>query len=285
MPLSGFFVTVVIEALAKFNRDDGWAIASHVALSSLLALFPFLIFATSVAGYLELSDFSDTVTDWVFEYWPKAAGETLATEIRNILTVRRGDALTFGGLFALYFASNGVEAARTALNRAYRVRDMRPFWRTRLQSLLFVFIAIISLMVISFLLVLLPLGVRLAQKWTGEALPVPMMIEFWRLAIAILVLSAVLVASHVLLPAGARSVRSVIPGIAFTLFFWVAGSLAFGAYLERFADYASTYAGLAGAMASLVFLYMLAVIFILGGEINAAWITGSRKRIEFSGED
>ena len=44
-------ITVLREAVVKFNRDDGWAIASHVALSGLFALFPFLIFATSIAGF------------------------------------------------------------------------------------------------------------------------------------------------------------------------------------------------------------------------------------------
>ena len=44
---------VLWDAYEKFNRDDGWAIASHVALSSLFALFPFLVFATSVAAFFE----------------------------------------------------------------------------------------------------------------------------------------------------------------------------------------------------------------------------------------
>ena len=42
---------VVMDALYTFLADDGWAIASHIALSTLMALFPFLIVLTSLAGF------------------------------------------------------------------------------------------------------------------------------------------------------------------------------------------------------------------------------------------
>ncbi len=263
-------ITVLREAVVKFNRDDGWAIASHVALSGLFALFPFLIFATSVAGFLELGEFTDTVVHLIFDYWPSAAGNQIADEVRSVLTVQRGDILTFGGILTLYFASNGVEALRVALNRSYRIKDRRSFWLLRLQSFLFVFVAILVLIVITILLVLLPLAWQIAQKWFPLLVPWVETIWFWRLAIAIGVLSCALIALHIFLPAGNRTIRSVLPGILFTLICWIIGAIAYGMYLEQFADYVGMYAGLAGAMTGLIFLYMLGVIFILGGEINAA---------------
>ena len=41
---------IVMDAFYTFLADDGWAIASHIALSTLMALFPFLIVLTSLAG-------------------------------------------------------------------------------------------------------------------------------------------------------------------------------------------------------------------------------------------
>ena len=263
-------ITVLREAVVKFNRDDGWAIASHVALSGLFALFPFLIFATSIAGFFELGEFTDTVVHLIFDYWPSTAGRQIAEEVRSVLTVQRGDVLTFGGILTLYFASNGVEALRVALNRSYRIVEKRPFWVLRLQSFLFVFLAIIILIVITLLLVLLPLAWQIAQKWFPWITPWGEAIWFWRLIIAISVLSVSLIAIHKFLPAGKRSIRSVVPGILFTLLCWIFGALAYGMYLEQFADYVGMYAGLAGAMTGLIFLYMIGVIFILGGEINSA---------------
>lgn len=265
-----FWFAVLREAWNKFNSDDGWAIASHVALSTLFALFPFLIFATSIAGFFELGEFADTVIHLLFDYWPKAAGELIAEEIRSVLTVQRGDVLTIGGVLTLYFASNGVEALRVALNRSYRQFEKRPYWLLRMQGILFVFIAIIVLMAITVLLVLMPLGLQLANRFLPNLVPWSETASFWRIAIAFGVLAIALLASHKYLPAGQRSIVSMLPGIVFTIFCWIAGSIGFGMYLERFADYVTTYAGLAGAMMGLIFLYMLGLIFIFGAEINAA---------------
>ncbi len=71
--------------------------------------------------------------------------------------------------------------------------------------------------------------------------------------------------AHKLLPAGRMGWRAITPGVTFTLLAWLIAGLAFGAYLDSFAGaYVTTYAGLATAMIALVFLYLLAAIFLLG---------------------
>ena len=60
-------------------------------------------------------------------------------------------------------------------------------------------------------------------------------------------------------------------GIAATFVLSGGAALVFSAYLARFSkNYVTTYAGLATGMIALVFLYFCAVIFLFGGEINAA---------------
>lgn len=257
-------------ALKRFTRDDGWAFASHVALSVILALFPFLIFGAALAAFLGSGDFSNTAIHVIFDAWPQSVAEPLTTEIHNVLTNQRGDLLTFGAVGALIFASNGVEALRVALNRAYRVKDNRNWIRTRLQSLLFVFIGCALLLSISLFLVLLPLAKSLAIKhapWVTAYLELG---GYQPELITITVLIIGLLACHKWLPAGNRTFRSIMPGILFTLICWVPASLGFASYLEGFSTYISTYAGLAGIMIALVFLYMIAAIFIIGAEINSA---------------
>ena len=46
-----FVLRVLYDAIMRFSQDDGWAIASHIALSILTSLFPFLIFVTALAGF------------------------------------------------------------------------------------------------------------------------------------------------------------------------------------------------------------------------------------------
>lgn len=262
--------SILAYAYRRFSRDNGWAIASHVALSILLALFPFLIFGTALASYLGVFDFSQTAIQVMFEAWPRHVAEPIIFELQNVLQTQRPDLLTLGGIAALFFASNGVEALRVALNRAYRVEDNRSWILIRLQSLLFVIVGTVVLAMISSVLVLLPLVKSLATKYLPWVSPYLEIGFYGPQLLTLFVLTLGLLVSHKWLPAGKRSFVSMIPGIAFTIIFWISASFGFAYYLEGFANYVSTYAGLAGIMIALIFLYLTAAIFILGAELNAA---------------
>ncbi|PSH59085.1 MULTISPECIES: YihY/virulence factor BrkB family protein [Phyllobacterium] len=270
--LYGFLRRVIADALGHFLTDDGWALASHVALSGIMALFPFLIFATALASFLGASAFTDTAVHVIFDTWPDVIATPIAREVRNVLNVQRSGLLTISVIAAAYFASNGIEALRVALNRAYRVIDTRSIIYCRLQSLGYVIVATVGIMAISFLLVLAPLAVRIAEKWIPEIALVSGTIGFWRYVIATTVLVVGLLVVHLWLPAGRRRLIDILPGILLTLIAWTAGATIFANYLETFATYVSTYAGLASIMAAIVFLYIIAAIFIIGAEINAAII-------------
>ena len=261
---------VLYDALGHFNTDDGWSMASHLAISALMALFPFLIFATTMASFLGAKAFSETAVHLVFDTWPEQIAAPIAREVVNVLTVRRSDLLTFGVLLAGFFASNGIEALRTSLNRAYRVVETRSFMFRRIQSLVFVVVATVGFVAVSVLLVLAPLIVRIADANFEWIRPYLGTITLWRFIIASTVIVLGLIAVHVWLPAGRRRFVDIVPGILFTLIAWLAGSTMFAAYLDRFSSYVTTYAGLASIMIAVVFLYIISAIFILGGELNAA---------------
>jgi len=271
------FYTVVMDAITHFNNDDGWAMASHVALSILMALFPFMIFGTALASFLGANAYAETASHLIFDTWPESIAAPISREVVNVLTVERGGLLTLSVLAAAFFSANGVEALRVSLNRAYRVTETRAWYVTRAQSLGFVVIAVLVIMAISFLLVLAPLAMKLARQFAPWMEAIISAVENWRILIAAMVLVIGLVFSHLWLPAGRRRLFDVIPGIGVTLVFWMAGALMFASYLKEFATYVSTYAGLASIMVALVFLYIIAAIFILGAEINAA-ILNARDR-------
>ena len=273
---------ILATAITRFNRDDGWAIASHVALSVILALFPFLIFGAALAAFVGSESFSQTAIHVIFDAWPKSIAEPLTREIENVLTNQRGDLLTFGALASLVFASNGVEALRVALNRAYRVKDQRNWIITRIQSLIFVFIGSAVLLSISIILVLLPLAKSLAAQYLPWILFYLEFGGYLPQLITIAVLTVGLFACHRWLPAGKRTFGSILPGVLFTLICWIPASLGFASYLEGFSTYISTYAGLASIMIALVFLYMIAAIFIIGAEINSASMRHFNQRIKLT---
>jgi len=268
----GISYRVTIDAYYKFLADDGWAIASHIALSALMALFPFLILVTALAGFLFGStQLADEVADIVLQMWPTEVASPIASEIRRVLLGARSDLLTIGVALAIYFASSGIESLRIGLNRAYGVSESRSWWILRLESIGYVLIAAVGLLVLSFLVVLAPLIFASAVRYVPLLEPLWFMFNFLRIAVASIVLIVALVIVHKWLPAGQRQLLTITPGIVVTLLLWLIAGELFGDYLARFAyTYVTYYAGLASAMIALVFLYVIATIFIFGGELNAA---------------
>ncbi|MDB5616768.1 YihY/virulence factor BrkB family protein [Tardiphaga sp.] len=265
---------VGLDAFYTFLADDGWAIASHIALSTLMALFPFLIVLASLAGFFGSKGLADQAVGLMLEIWPDQVAGTLSGQIHDVLTTTRGDALTIGLVLALYFASNGVESLRVALNRAYAVIEPRRWYWLRLESIGYTLVAAFTALAMAFLIVLGPLVLEIVRLY------VPLMIEnnekllnVTRYGITIVAMICALFILHAWLPAGRRSFLQILPGIIFTMLASLVSGIGFGMYLARFANnYVTMYAGLASVIIALVFLYFIAAIFVFGGELNAAII-------------
>ena len=259
-----------IAAFRNFLADDGWAIASHIALSALMSIFPFFLVLTAIAGMVGSKDLADEAARILLEAWPEEVSAPIATEIHAVLTGAHGQVLTVGVLLALYFASSGIESLRIGLNRAYSMIDARPIWLLRLESIGYVIVAAVALLALSFLVVLAPVIWRTALKYVPALEPLSDIITLTRFVVATVLLIVALILVHLWLPAGRRKFKEILPGILVTLILWLATGILFGRYLSDYAfTYSIYYAGLASVMIALVFLYLTACIFIYGGELNA----------------
>jgi len=261
---------VLGDALGHLNDDDGWAMASHVALSALMAVFPFLIFVAAIAGFIGEADLASRVATLLFDTWPDDVAEPIAADVQSVLSHPPSGLLTVSVAITIYLASNGVEAVRTALNRAYRVRETRSFLFLRTQSLLFVVAGAVASLVFAFLGVLGPIIFDWIARYVPEIAPFATTFMFVRLIVTGLLLAVVLVSAHLWLPAGRPPAPSLWPGIVITLTLWLIAAFVFGYYLQRFANYAAYYAGLASVVTAIFFMYLVALIMIFGAEFNAA---------------
>jgi membrane protein len=269
VPLLRRCFRIAFGAFYAFGEDDGWALASHIALSALLALFPFLIVLTALAGFVGSKGMADDLATLLLQTWPQEVAGPLAREIHNVLGTARTGTLTIGVVLAVYFASSGVDSLRIALNRAYNVVETRGWWLLKLESIGYVMVAAIALLALGFLIVLAPLAFATALKYAPWLAPLEQQFTYTRYAVAGTVIVIALVVAHKWLPGGRRRFIDIAPGMIVTLILWLAGGIVFGRYLAEFANnYVTTYAGLASATIALVFLYWIATIFVYGGELN-----------------
>jgi membrane protein len=260
------------DAYLHFLADDGWEIGGHIALSTLMALFPFLIVVTELAGLFGSKEIADNVAQLLLEAWPKQVATPIAGEITDVLTSARGGGpLTLGAIFGLYFSSGCVESLRVGLNRAYNIRENRHWLVRRTESIAYVLLGALTMIALAFLVVLGPLLFYAALKYMPWLEPLEATFTFGRLGVATLVFVAALILVHKWLPAGRRTLREIAPGVITTIVLWLVMGIAFGRYLSEFSSsYTRTYAGLSTAMIALIFLYWTASIFIYGGSLNHA---------------
>jgi membrane protein len=261
---------VLADSIGHLNSDDGWAMASHVALSGLMALFPFLIFVAALAGFVGQQPLAEQVANLMFQAWPPDVAGPIAGEVDQVVSGAGVNLLTVAAVVAAFLASSGVEAVRVALNRAYRVVERRSFIRLRAQSLLFVIAGAAGCLVLALLLALVP---PVLQQIVGDVPvlePFVPVVTFGRLIVPAVLIVGLLTTAHLWLPAGRPRWWRLWPGIAATLVLWLASALVFAVYIGRFSNLGATYGGLASVVAALFFLYVLAVSLIYGGELNAS---------------
>ena len=89
----GRWIAIFYDAYSRFSADDGWAISSHIALSTLTSLFPFLIFVTALAGFVGSQDLADEAAKLIFDAWPPIVANPISGEVHNVLTAPRGGLL------------------------------------------------------------------------------------------------------------------------------------------------------------------------------------------------
>jgi membrane protein len=272
---------ITVDAYWHFLAADGWAIASHIALSILMAMFPFFILLTSLAGLFGSGELADKIATLLLATWPSEVAEPLAREIHNVLTGTHKGTLTLSAVLAVYFASSGVESLRIGLNRAYNMVETRNWILLRLESIGYVLLAALGLWALGGFIVLGPLLYRAMLLYVPQLASVEGTVTVVRFSTASTLLIVALLVAHKWLPAGRRRVSEIIPGIIATLILWLAAAAAFGRYLAEFSfTYVNTYAGLASAMVALVFLYWTSSIFVFGGELNSARLRARAKSAE-----
>jgi membrane protein len=266
------FVRALLAAASRFNRKGGWIMSSHIAMSMMLALFPFILFIVSLAGFLSQDVDTDNLIGLLFGAWPVEVANPIIAEIQKVVASSSTQLMTFGGVVAIYFASNGVNAVRVAMTLAYRETDTVAFWKARLLSLVFVLGGGAMLLLATTIEVALPLYFN----FIAEAVPGSWSDWFTgnhlRIGLTLGVPVLAVLACHLWLAGHRRSLRHILPGAVLTLGLWAGAVQGFAIYIARFSSYGATYAGLAGAMAALIFMYLMAAILIFGAEYNGELI-------------
>ena len=242
--------------------------SAGVALTRSLALVPGLVALISIYGLLaEPSEVAEQVTS-TLSAAPAEVRELVTAQLEAIVASAGGDAVVgavIGIVLALWSASSGVGHVIEAINRAYDEKETRGFVRLKVISVAFT-VGSVLFMVVAFAIVAL-LPALLAKAGLGASSRIVVGSLRW-----VLLLGGMTLGLGILYRYGPDRDDArwqwVSPGAVVAALMWVLGSMIFSVYTANFARYNETYGSLGAVVVLLLWLYLTALVVIIGAEIN-----------------
>jgi membrane protein len=258
------------DALLRFNANDGFVVAGYIAFTMIFSLFPFLIFLFAVGSVLGQGEAAKEFVALGLDAMPPEVERALKPAIEEVLETPRTGLMTVSILFALWFASSGLESLRHAVNIAFGYEHALAMWWARLQSIFLVVLFTFAIIIVMLVIVVLPLLWGYLERTLRLPASVGWIYEFVRYFVGALIVLSSTSFLYRVLPNHRLASREVLPGALAVVVLWLTTASLFSLYLANVASYSMTYGSLGGVVITMMFFYITAIIFILGAEINAA---------------
>jgi len=257
--------------------DDGlFGIAKGAAYSSLLAFFPAMASLTAILAQVQAESVSRVISHFLFELAPPGSQDL----VRFVFT-ERGQRpvwlLIVGSLFSIWAATGSIMSLMEGFQAVYKLPSGRHFLKQRGVAVLLVFAAALPALGASFLMLFGTRSETAITQWLhlvpqGEQLRVSVLIvsRTFRYLIA---LGATVLVTALLYYFGpnrpAKRFRDVWPGAFLATVLWLPATAGFGWYVGHLSNYNVLYGSVAAGIVLLVWMYLLAVIALIGCEFNA----------------
>jgi membrane protein len=257
----------------KVRVDDLLDYAGAVAFSAILAVFPFLLFAVALAGLVVDPDTLAALVEQVRHAVPEQVADLIVDRLHALARGRSPGLVTFGALLAVWSASGGVASLISAFDRAYEVREGRPFWKTRALALAVTVSGAVFFVAAAALALVAPAVAGHLGGVVGAA------IRWLRWPVAAILMTLILAVLYAVLPDVEHRGRLVTPGSLAAAALWIVVSLGFSVYTGRFGKYEVVYGALGGVIVLLVWLWLSALAILIGAEIDAVLVLAGTARL------
>lgn len=262
-------------------ENDGIELAGYLTFLALLALFPFLVLIVAAAGFVGQGELGAQFIELVVSHIPSEAMNSLRPRIDEIMTGPPQGLLTVSILGAVWTASSAVEGMRTVLNRAYQVSEPPNYYWRRALSILQIMLFTVLIIVVMSILVLAPIFMLSFTDITGVIIPESVERFFISDFIYVggLVLFFAVASLYYWLPNIKQTLFSVVPGALVVVVLWIMGAALVTFYLDNVNQVNIIYGSLSGFIATLIFFFVMNLIFIYGAEFNHELLIALGKKI------
>lgn len=263
------WIAVIKRTATSFSNDRVTSVAGGVTFFALLALFPAITALVSLYGL-----FADPVTiadrlASLDNLLPESAIDLIVGQVTAIAQAPKS-ALSIAGIIAilaaLWSANGGMKALIEALNIAWFETEKRGFIKLNLVSLAMTLAAIVGVIIMLLAIAVVPVVLNIFFK--GSAVEWIVGYARWPLIIAMVMLGLGFI-YHFGPSKNDTGWQWISPGALLATGGLLVASLAFSWYAANFANYNETYGSLGAAIAMMMWLWIAAIVVLVGAELNS----------------
>jgi membrane protein len=259
---------VVRLAASGFSTHDMSTYAAALAYRLLFSLFPFIVFLTTLLGFLRMPELFDWLRDQAAYLLPEQAMDLVNTVVTEVQTPQ-GGLMSVAVALAIWSASAGVLGTMNALNVVFEVKERRATWKRILVSLVYTLALALMLVIAAAMMIT---GPGLLTWLTHYVRLDSYFIEVWtwlRWPVVLFLLTLVVSMVYYAGPNLKQPFRLITPGAVIAVVAWVAASIAFAVYVQTFAGYNKTYGSMGAVIVLLLYFFLSAAVMLFGAEVNA----------------
>lgn len=266
--------------LISLTKDDILERAKAITYNFTLAIFPGIIFLFTLIPYIPIPNLQDTIMGF-FEELDLVMIEQVRSTVEDIISRPRGDLLSFGVVFAVYLATNGMLSLITNFNYFYKTKFNRGFFKNYLVA----FVLTILMILIMTLAMGLLIGGQLVLNFLLDIGILNQDILFFmiitlRFLILFIIFQLMISIIYYLGPSVEERWHFMNTGSVIATLLCIGSSYLFSYYLTNFASYNKFYGSIGAVIAFMIWLYLLSVILLLGFVINVTIDRASREDYE-----
>ena len=258
--------------------DDGcFGIAKGAAYSALLSFFPVLTSAATILVQTRAQFVSRTIEDALSEIVPPGSEDLVVQQFR-VSGSRPLALLIVAGVVSVWAASGVIKSLIDGFQAAYRVPRNRGYIHQALVAMALVLGSAIPLVCASLLVVFGAQAERAVQAWLKVDPLLNPLTGVWqwisrltRYAVAFATTVVVTASLYYFGPYREQRWNFVWPGAIVATVLWLLATSGFGWYVRNMAHYNVMYGSVGAGIALLVWMYLLALIALVGCEFNAAY--------------
>lgn len=242
--------------------------AGGIAFSFFMALFPFLLFILTLIPFIPIEGFQSDFIRAIETLLPPSTGGFVNDIIKDIAINRYGGLLSFGFVASIFLMTNGVNAVLGAFEYSYHIKEMRNVFRQYLVSMGMAFILSATLIATIAINVYFAIVIQgLTEKgWLHDEV-------FWvKGGSALFFIVLIFISVSFLYRYGTKksSVFTYLPGAILTTLLTIVMFQLFAIYVVKFATYNELYGSIGTLLILMLFVWINAIILLLGFELNAS---------------